>query len=246
MLWQLIRPLAYVSASAAILSASWLAESCSAAMMIGDPVALSTLVGTSGGEIVVGDKKFTQFSYTFTGDMPDAAGVNVVPIIDDEGNFGIRFQGFFTDLASTIGGSDAQIDYTVMVTNSNYLISDAHLQGNPTLGTGTERHGLVQVVETFLPLGQFGEHTLVISDDEALPTPRLVAWTDFDPPVPMLRVQKDIGVLAVAGNPSPSISFIDQTYSQIIIPEPATALLMFIGIVAAAGPVRRRSAKLCG
>jgi hypothetical protein len=232
MLRQLFRPLTCVTASLLLLSAGWLASSSTAATIIGSPVQLSQLAGNPNGVIIVGDKKFTDFSYTSTGNMPDAAGVNVVPIVDDAGNFGIRFQGFFTDLASTQGGSDAQIDYKVMVTDPLRRISDAHLRGNPTLGKNGARSGLVQVVETFLPLGQFGEYTMVISDDEALPTPRLVDWVYFQPPVMMLSVQKDIGVLAVAGHPSPSISFIDQTFSQIIIPEPATILLGLIGLVA--------------
>jgi hypothetical protein len=212
---------------------------CPAAIIIGQPVQLSTLAGNPEGQVVVGDKKFTQFGYTFTGDMPDAAGVNVVPIQDDAGNFGIRFQGFFTDLASTIGGSDVTITYKVEVTNPLKLISDAHLQGNPTLGNDPQgRHGLAQVVETFLPLGELGQYTMVISDDEALPTPVLTAWTYFNPPVRMLNVQKDIGVLALAGHPSPSISFIDQTYSQ--IPEPTTIVLFSIAAIGLTWHVRQR------
>ena len=243
MLRQSTRSLAYFGAVLLVLAASWMANSCSAATIIGDPVKLSTLAGNPQGQVVVGDKKFTQFGYTFTGEMPDAAGVNVVPILDDLGNYGIRFQGFFTDLASSQGGSDVTITYKVEVTDPRRVITDAHLQGNPTLGNGTQgRHGLAQVVETFLPIGELGEYTMVISDDEALPTPVLTAWTYFNPPVKMLSVQKDIGVLAVAGNPSPSISFIDQTYSQ-NIPEPATVALAVIGMIALSGHMRRHDSK---
>ena len=70
------------------------------------PVAVSTLI-VPGGTIVVGDKTFTNFGYTFTGDMPGPVGVNVVPITDDAGNFGIRFQAALIDLPSSVGGSDA-------------------------------------------------------------------------------------------------------------------------------------------
>ena len=54
------------------------------------------------------------------------------------------------DLASSQGGSDALITYMVEVTDPLYLISDAHLAGNPTL---LGDPGLDQCVETFLPLG---------------------------------------------------------------------------------------------
>jgi hypothetical protein len=220
--------------------APWTA-SCSAATIIGTPVALSTLV-VPGATIVVGDKTFAGFTYSITGDMPPAPLVNVIPIQDDFGNFGIRFQGAFIDTTGAVGGSDALITYTVTAGDLR-LISDAHLQGNPTrLGT----LGSMSVTETFLPLGAAGEFTMTIYDDQNVTPPKLVDSTIFTTPVKSLSVQKDILGLAKVDQQSPAgpqtvtLSFVDQTFSQIIIPEPATMVLLFAGTFGFA-MMRRRS-----
>ncbi len=49
-------------------------------------VPLATL--TSGGTITCGDKFFNNFTYSATGDMPSAYGVNVGCITDLAGNLG--------------------------------------------------------------------------------------------------------------------------------------------------------------
>ena len=86
--------------------------------------------------------------------------------MDNSGNFGIEFQGAFVDLPSSQGGSDAKIAYHVAVADpTKFLISDAHLAGNPTL-LGTT--GSISVTETFLPLGAAGEHTMKIYADESV------------------------------------------------------------------------------
>jgi hypothetical protein len=212
-------------------------SSLAGSIIIGNPVQLSTLVGNPNGSILVGDKLFEEFGYTASGDMPGAAGVNVVPIQDDDGNYGIRFQGAFVDLASSQGGSDALITYKVTATRPGYLISDAHLQGNPNLLGAT---GTVNVTETFLPLDPPADytHTLEIYDDEQHPDdPKHSDVTFFTPPVKMLDVQKDI--LIFAGDQTNVLSFVDQTFSQ-IVPEAGTLSLSLIGLVSLA--LRRRNA----
>jgi hypothetical protein len=200
-------------------------------------VPLANYVNNEPGQLIVGDKKFTAFTYHATGDMPAAGGVNVIPIKDDAGNFGIRFQGAFVDVPSSQGGSDALISYMVEVTDPSRLISDAHLQGNPAL---LGEFGSISVTETFLPLGNNGEYTMKIFDDESLPTPVLVDWVDFLPPVKKLSVQKDILAIATQNSQTATMSFVDQTFSQIVIPEPATLLLMIGGCVGMA-TLRRRA-----
>jgi hypothetical protein len=218
------------------LSGGWLVGVSDAAMMLTDPapVALSTLVDNAEATYTVGDKEFSAFTYLATGDMPSAAGVNVAAIIDDDGNFGIRFQGAFADLASSQGGSDALITYMVEALDPNKLISDAHLAGNPTL-VGTT--GSVSVTETFLPLGANGEYTMTIFDDESAGQ-KLVDWTYFDPPVRKLNVQKDILFVATEESGTMTMSFVDQTFSQ--IPEATTITLAMIGLTSLVGVVRRK------
>jgi len=236
MLRQPTKSLTFIGAVLLVFTASWMSASCPAATIIGDPVKLSSLTGEPDGAIVVGDKKFTQFGYTATGDMPGAGGVNVVPIQDDDGNYGIQFQGAFVDLPSSQGGSDALISYMVEVMDPRRLISDAHLAGNPSL-LGTA--GSISVNETFLPLGQNGEYTMKIFDDESAGQ-KLTDWTFFEPPVRKLSVQKDILVIATPESQTVTLSFVNQTFSQIEVPEPATLLLTFFGMVSPAGCAKRR------
>jgi len=228
---QLVRILGGLAALLLLTCVSPWAAPCSAATIIGTPVVFSTLANVPGATIVVGDKTFGGFTYTTTGDMPAASLVNVVPIQDDFGNFGIRFQGAFIDTAGAAGGSDALITYDVTA-GANRLISDAHLQGNPSrLGL----FGSMSVTETFLPLGANGEFTMKIYDDQNVNPPKLVDSTIFTTPTKTLHVQKDILGLAKVNPNSPTapstvtLSFVDQSFSQIIIPEPATMALLFAG-----------------
>jgi hypothetical protein len=215
-----------------MLVAGGIGNSCSATTIIGTAVPLSTLT-PPGSSLTVGDKIFSVFTYTPTGDMPAAAGVNVIPIQDDAGNFGVRFQGFFTDMASTVGGSDALITYNVGIDAAGlaqgFRISDAHLSGNPVLPDVAHR-GFIGVTETFLPIGANSQYTMTIYDDEQKPVPKLVDQTVFAPTVTSLSVQKDIGAFAFAGFATPNMSFVDQTYSQIKVPETTTMALSLIGI----------------
>jgi hypothetical protein len=162
--------------------------------------------------------------------------VNIVPIQDDLGNYGIQIQAAFIDLPSSQGGSDAKLSYTVTA-GGNRLISDAHMAGNPNL-LGTT--GSVSVTETFLPLGANGEFTMEIYDDEGRPVPQLMDSTVFTQPAKSVNVQKDILIIVPTAGQSGTISFIDQTFSQIEVPEPALGLLM-LGSVAGFALLRRRS-----
>lgn len=178
-----------------------------------------------------GDKTFVDFSYNTTGDNPIAADVNVIPIEDGNGNYGIRFQAGFADLPGG-GGSDALITYTVVAPQP--WIIGAELIANPTV-SGV---GLVQISETFIP--DFSDIGMDVFDNgtvqQLTDTVMLSDSANYTGPVTMLPVQKDIFLLAAnSGGVVATVSFIDQIYHQ--VPEPNSFALMIMGLV---GFVARR------
>ncbi len=203
--------------------------SASAVTILGDAVSLDCLI-MSGGSITAGDKTFDTFSYLSTGDMPDAKGVNVVAIQDDDGNYGIRFQGGFVDLASTTGASDALIGYSVTVTDKDNVITAMNTSGNPTLIGGA---GSISVVGTV----DFDEDArTVIFDDESAGTQS--SDTLDVPGLTTFSVTNDILTIVVPKDPgTASLSYLDQTFTQSSVPEPALISLLALGLVA----VRRRA-----
>ena len=188
------------------------------AVVIGDAVPLSELL--DDGELQVGDKLFTDFTYDVIGNMPVASAVNVIPIQDAMGNYGFRLQGGFLDLPGD-GASDALLTYVVTVLDPNLWISDAHLVANASVVGDSD--GIAIVTETFQPSG--GNANMSVFDNGTVQ--QLVDWVDFDQLHRSLQVQKDILLEAGRASAGASISFIDQTFSQ--VPEPATIALLGIG-----------------
>ncbi len=195
-------------------------------------VKLSDLLGPED-EIVSGDKKFDEFTYEWSGEMPPPDMVNVVPITDEMGNFGLRFQGAFMDLFSSQGGSDALITYRVMVLDPMRRIVDAHLAGNPELLGDT---GSISVTESFT-FDTSGDNFMSIFSDEGAGDVA-IDWTEFSPRT-VLNVRKDIIAFATETG-SVTMSYVDQTYSQIEIPEGSTGAMMLIGTACLAVWQRRR------
>lgn len=188
------------------------------------PSGPSTLLSDllDGGSLVVGDKTFAEFTYNATGDMPPASAINVIPIIDDEGDLGIRFQGGFID---TVGGGASDSLITFSVTAPGAYIMGAELAGNVDVANG----GVATVTETFLPEDTLS--TLTITSGV-----KLADATLFGTPVQTLNVQKDI--LLLADSAPATLSFVDQTFPQ--VPEPATGLMAIFGVLGLLGVRRGR------
>ncbi len=216
----------YLLALAALLGAPWMGTSQAA------PVPLSSLLAP-GQTLQSGDKIFSNFTYTRNGDMPSAAGVSVEPVKNPSGDFGVRFSGGFVD---RIGGdaSDALITFDVSVApGAGHLIKGAILQANPAVFAGT---GLASVTETFLP--SISDQKLVVYDfgggDD-----KLLDSITFSGAYTTLPVQKDIILHATGQTGAVTMSFVDQYFPQIQVPEPTGATLALLGL-AAAGLFRRR------
>ena len=194
-----------------------------AQIVIGPTVSLASLTNT-GGDVVVGDKDFSNFS--ISGDF-SASQINVTSVTIN-GNFGIRFSGAIVSGANPM---DMILGYQVSVTNSPNLISAANLLFNGTV-TGT---GLAEVVEqVFTNNNQLAGQMFVFA---SATTNKLSDSLAIQPPQPFLTVSKD--VIVVATLPAfASISTIDQTFTQ--VPEPSALALVAAGFTGLAVLRRRR------
>jgi hypothetical protein len=203
-------------------------------------VNLADLVSGEVMGIQVGDKQFTGFNYSFIGDMPPAVDVEVLGFLDNDGNFGISFHGGFLDLPGG-GVSDAmirfQVDIDPVFLAQGYRISDAHLFLNGAF-VGSPDSGFF-VDESFSP----DSNEMLNAFISTFPggSSQLSDSAFFNPLLTTLHVTKDILAIAGAQSGQPArATVIDQSFSQTVIPEPATATLFAIGMIALVGLQRRR------
>lgn len=193
---------------------------------------------TSG--IIVGDKIFTGFSYSRLGDMPAASNINVLGFKDPSGNWGVSFHGTFLDLP---GGStsDALIRFAVEVDQDaaadGWRISDAHLFLG---GVGVGDESFLTVDESFL--GKNETLNAYMSTLGPGTNSKLTDGTVFATSVPKLNVTKDIFASAAEGGFLPArATVIDQSFSQTLVPEPATLALAGMSGLAMVAIRRRHS-----
>jgi hypothetical protein len=205
-------------------------------------VNLNNLLTGQDMGIVVGDKIFTGFSYSALGDMPEATDVEVLGFRDPDGNWGVSFHGSFRDLP---GGtdSDALIRFMVEVDpaffNQGWRISDAHLFLGG-VGVGDESYFIVD--ESFSLSGINDTLNTFQSTLGPGTTAQLSDQVFFDPGLQKLFVTKDINAFAADNSALPArATVIDQSFSQTLIPEPATLVLAGLSMLAAVTTCRRRS-----
>lgn len=231
-----IAVLAVSSASAAPINLTPAAGSSNSV----DSVTLSSLLSNSDG-IVVGDKIFTGFSYSRTGDMPSADNINVLGFRDPSGNWGVTFHGSFVDLPGG-ASSDAFIRFMVEVEAASlaqgWRISDAHLFIS---GAGIGDDSFFSVDETFLEKPNDTLNAYVSTLGAGPQQTQLSDSVVFDALTNKLTVTKDIFALAAEGGFLPArATVIDQSFSQELIPEPTAMLLMGVSSLGMIAVVRRR------
>ena len=219
-------------------------------LQIGESVVLSeVLVNGSIPGLIVGDKMFDRFIYSFTGDMPEPDDISVTAIEVDD-HYGIRFQGPFVDLPGG-GLSDAALTFEVAVTpeaiERGWRISDAHLFGSgfgdfSLAGPGA----FISVDENFI--GNTPRATengadagmTVFASNSGAGGSRGEDSVFFDKLHTRLKVQKDILAFSTEEGQLPArMTIIDQTFSQQVIPEPTTMLLLGMGMIGMAVARRR-------
>ena len=196
----------------------------------GDSINFSSLVGTNGLAVQIGDKHFADFDFQYS-DTDGNIGNDLTPTaltltaLSNQIGFGISFTGPMAALGNVI--KDIVVRFSIAVTNSSQLISDIHLDYNGTV----HGSGFSTVTETIFT-GGFGANQISQIDVFNLGSTNLLATAaNLPSPQPKVYVEKDIvyGGGDFGNTNSAFISIIDQTFSQ--VPEPSTILLSVTGLV---------------
>ncbi len=175
-----------------------------------------------GQSILVVDKLFDNFTFSVSGTggyIANPAAIDVAPVsMGDE--IGIRFAGLLAARSNLVPDSavTVTIGYDVTVVDPKLWIHDISLVFN---GMATDPTGYARVTETV-----YYGNTPVGSASVTTPSP-LNDHDLFDGAFKKLHVEKTIELYGGARGFT-TISFIDQTFSQ--IPEPATVALLGLAL----------------
>jgi hypothetical protein len=201
-----------------------------------DSITLQDLL--DGDEFVVGDKLFTNFAYgptLISGDpvIPDASQIIVQGSVSGD-DVTISFLGFWESVYPEI--SISELSYDVYVTDPSYLVAAVSVDaigGASVTGGGRVRiDGTISALDnTFL-----GDLTVATSINQ-------LSDTQSISPQSAIRVSNGITVFAgrTPTNSTAGLNFFSQTFTQTLIPEPSSVVLMGLGVgFAGVVAVRRR------
>jgi len=206
----------------------------------GGSVNFSALVGTNGVSVLIGDKLFSNFGFSYVdtegniGNGLTASNLVLSSLFNQEG-FGVSIQ--LPLVATGITIKDVTLEFAETVWDSSDEISDVHLDFAGTVSG----NGIAIVSESIFTNG-FGDGLLAslsltetASGFDPLGGEATAIYTEAQSKI---WVEKDI---LVSGNPTAipdnnpakdyaAITIINQTFSQ--IPEPSTMVLSLAGMVA--------------
>jgi hypothetical protein len=205
-------------------------------------VFLDTLL-VPGATLTSGDLTFSNFTYTPPTGPPAPSGVTVTAFTDASGFQGIQIGGGFIQLGP--GTTFVQVGYTV-TDNLGRLITDVHMDGNPTI-TPADATGIAMITESVFAPGVVGAIASGQISSVSPPASQSTTLILPDGPYTTLNIIKGVQ-LAVGTNAtavtSATVSFINQTFSVAtsVVPEPASFVMMGLGVGAVGLVFRRRMA----
>jgi hypothetical protein len=204
---------------------------------------LSQLLGSSGVDVTIGDKIFSDFS--FTSNAIDANG-NLIAGADPtkvfvtfkdpvNGTYNVLFHSASQFVAQNGGGEqDSVLSFFVSTTSGLPLIDGVDLGRGGVTGGGS-----VDIIEAVAYNGPpAGSTTISVHG----PGGNLTDFATITPSSTVF-VTKDIAVIGAAtGTGITKITDFSQSFHQLSVPEPASCVLLGVGLLMGAAAWRRRSA----
>ena len=195
-------------------------------------VSLASLL-LPGASLDSGNLRFSDFTYASTGDMALASNVAVEGFTDLDGDDGIRIEGNFEDLTSSPGASGASISYSVSFVGGppSLSINRVKLKADFSVpGLGYANLNATILNSASLDLIQLYAHnfgtSLAVSDTGS---------KNLTPAQGLDVVMENID--AFGSTDTAGISLIERSFT--VVPEPATALMVGLGLTGLAFASRR-------
>ena len=187
-------------------------QTAQASLISTDPVTLASLTGQNGGSISIGDKTFSGFYYSATGNLGgfDASQIMVTATIDDAGVYFLNWTG----LIQTTSSGDLLLQYVVTASAGMISMIDQSYTGG----------GILRIDET-VATGSFGgpvaaQSHLTGTFNSEFTGPNLYV----NPAQTTLYVTKDIALATSDTVDLSSISRVSQSFHQTAVPEPSTVV----------------------